>query len=213
VLVLPLDAEAAIPAFGETVGLAFAHRCEESMTCIVGIIDKDRIHMGADSAALGGYDLSLRSDEKIFVAGRFIMGFTSSFRMGQLLRYAPPFTPRPTAMGVFPYMVCVVVEEIRKVFKDGGWATREKEQESGGTFLVGYAGRLFRIDSDYQVAENLDGYDACGCAEMAARGSLFSTGRMKPIHRLKLALQAAEHNSGGVRKPFNFLTGGRKCAE
>lgn len=37
------------------------------------------------------------------------------------------------------------------------------------------ASRLFRIDSDYQVGECADGYDAIGCGDEVAKGRLTTT--------------------------------------
>jgi ATP-dependent protease HslVU (ClpYQ) peptidase subunit len=61
------------------------------MTCIVGVNHNGNIYIGGDSAGVAGLQLQIRSDEKVFLTGDFIMGFTTSFRMGQLLRYA--FSP------------------------------------------------------------------------------------------------------------------------
>ena len=58
------------------------------MTCIVGILEENGdIYMGGDSAGASGNTLKIRADEKVFINENYIMGFTSSFRMGQLLRY------------------------------------------------------------------------------------------------------------------------------
>ena len=72
--------------------------------------------------------------------------------------------------------------------------------------MVGYKGRLFKIDSDFQVAEAKQKYNATGCGQGFALGSLFSTKNMEiaPKERLKIALKAAVDNSGGVRPPFVF---------
>jgi len=48
----------------------------------------------------------------------------------------------------------------RECFKEGGFATKEDEKEIGGNFLVGIQGRLFCIESDYQVEEAIDNYTA-----------------------------------------------------
>ncbi len=57
------------------------------MTCIVGIETDKGVVIGGDSAGVSGLGLTVRADEKVFARGPFVMGFTSSFRMGQLLRY------------------------------------------------------------------------------------------------------------------------------
>ena len=129
------------------------------MTCIVGLVDDNKIYMGADSAGVDGYSLTVRKDEKVFINGDFIMGFTSSFRMGQRFRYS--FTP-PThnkEIEIYRYMVSEFAESIRKLFKDHGYATIENSSESGGTFLVGYSGRLFQIGDDFQVGESILNFD------------------------------------------------------
>lgn len=62
------------------------------MTCIVGVTHKGRVYMGGDSAGVSGLDLTVRKDQKVFRNGEFAIGFTSSFRMGQILQYVffPP---------------------------------------------------------------------------------------------------------------------------
>lgn len=172
------------------------------MTCIVGLIDKDRIYMGADSAGVSGLSLSVRADEKVFVKDDFVMGFTTSFRMGQLLRYQLQVQLRSKDQDVFEYMVTLFVEAVRKCLKNGGWAEKKDDQEKGGTFLVGYQGRLFCIGSDYQVGENLLPYNATGCGDDIAKGVLFANEHLNPEERIMQALEAAEQFSAGVRRPF-----------
>ena len=57
------------------------------MTCIIGYIDREnkKILISGDSAGVNKYMLYHRKDSKIFIREPFIMGFTGSFRMGQLL--------------------------------------------------------------------------------------------------------------------------------
>ncbi len=177
------------------------------MTCVVGVIDAGRVYMGADSAGVAGDTMTIRADKKVFVNGPFIMGFTSSFRMGQLLRYA--FTPPPhdpPDMDPYRYMVTTFVDAVRACFKAGGYVRRDHEQESGGNFLVGYRNRLFEINSDFQVGEAVDGYNAVGSGERAALGALFATQGQDPVRRVAIALRAAEHVSASVRGPFTIVS-------
>lgn len=176
------------------------------MTCIVGIAHEGKVYLGGDSAGVGGWESTERADKKVFVNGDFVMGFTSSFRMGQILQYA--FTPekRHPDTDVMAYMVTVFVDGVRNALKAGGYASANNN-ESGGTFLVGYAGRLFRIDSDYQVAESICGYDAVGCGDSHAKGALFAVPNLPVGERMEMALKAAAHHSAGVRAPFNYVQG------
>lgn len=177
------------------------------MTAIAGFVHENKVYIGGDSAGVGGdYSLTVRSDQKVFKNGNFLFGFTTSFRMGQLLRYS--FTPPTPKEGqdVYEYMVTSFVNGLRDCLKTGGFAEREKDAESGGTFLVGYRGRLFKIESDYQVGEPVDGYDACGCGQQIAVGVLFATKGMLPDERMKLVLEATERHSAGVRGPFHVAS-------
>lgn len=175
------------------------------MTCIVAITDGEVVTMGADSAGTYGYSLCTRKDPKIYRVKEFLIGFTSSFRMGQILGYNlnPPI--HPDSKGIVEYMCTDFIAEIRFTLKYYGYATVNNNAESGGTFLVGYKGKIFKIDSDFQVGESIYQFDATGCGQDIALGSLFSTQYMIVQDRITLALQAAEKFSAGVRAPFYTL--------
>lgn len=172
------------------------------MTCIVGLVEDGKVYIGGDSAGTAGWSLTIRKDAKVFRNGDFLIGGTSSFRMLQLLRYAflPPAYDESTDLE--RYMATKFVDAVRETFKAGGFAQKTSDQESGGHFLVGFRGRLFHIESDYQAGEAVCGYDAAGCGADIALGALFATPSMRPKKRLELALQAAEQHNAGVRGPF-----------
>jgi len=178
------------------------------MTCIVGLVDKGKVYIGGDSAAVwtGSLGMVVRNDRKVFRNGDFVMGFTSSFRMGQLLafNFNPP-KPR-TGVDLFAYMVTDFIDAARLSMKNGGFArVKDNFEEHGGTFLVGYQGRLFQISDDFQVGESTHGYDAVGCGDHIALGSLFSSSGVRDAQeRVRKALQAAEAFSAGVRGPFHI---------
>lgn len=175
------------------------------MTCIAGLVHDGKVYIGGDSAGVGGLDLSIRKDQKVFANGDFVMGFTSSFRMGQILRYA--FTPpkRHPDKDVMEFMVVEFVNALRDSLKAGGFAKKDSEVETAGVFLVGYAGRLFNIEDDYQVGESACGYHAVGCGDGYAKGVLFATEGQDPEARINMALRAAEAHSAGVRGPFHLV--------
>lgn len=178
------------------------------MTCIVGVVHKGKVYMGADSAgtndALGS---TIRVDKKIFQNGPYLMGFTSSYRMGQLLAYAfDPPKPHDDE-DLMRFMVTDFINEARHCLITGGFAEKKDEVETGGNFLVGYKGRLFNVQSDFQVGESFHGFDACGCGEDLALGSLFTTKtQTDPKKRIKTALMAAGEFSAGVRPPYHIIS-------
>ena len=176
------------------------------MTCIIGLRHEGKVFIGGDSAGVdGGYGLDIRADRKVVRNRDFLMGFTSSFRMGQLLAHSlqPPL--RAPERDVYAYMVTDFVDAVRHCLKGGGFAHRENEVERGGTFLVGYAGRLFAIEDDYQVAESTAPFMACGCGDALALGAVAAQSEgTDPANRIRIALTIAERFSAGVRGPFHI---------
>lgn len=182
------------------------------MTCIVGLIkiahdDSTKVYIGADSAGSDGYNVTIRADKKVFKVGEFLFGCTSSFRMIQLLQFS--FTPpvHHPDVDVYRYMCTYFVDEVRSTLKSGGYAKVDSNEETGGTFLVGYRGRLFRIESDFQVGESIDPFESVGCGSSYALGALEAIATNRPADDIiKIALQIAERRSGGVRGPFHIMS-------
>lgn len=173
------------------------------MTCIVGLVHEGDVYIGGDSAGIAGLSLSIRSDEKVFGNGPFIMGFTTSFRMGQLLRYkfAPP--AQTVHQDDMEYMVTSFIDACRQCFSGNGFG--DKEATHGGNFLVGYKGKLYNIEGDHQVGLPKAPFDAVGCGSDLALGAMYATEGLNPEERIRLALSAASCFSAGVSPPFTIL--------
>jgi ATP-dependent protease HslVU (ClpYQ) peptidase subunit len=173
------------------------------MTCIVGLVHDGDVYIGGDSAGVAGLSITIRADEKVFGNGPFIMGFTTSFRMGQLLRYklAPP--AQTVHQGDMEYMVTSFIDSCRQCFAGNGFG--DKDASVGGNFLVGYKGKLYNIEGDYQVGIPKLNYDAVGCGSDLALGALFATEGLSPEERINAALAAASTFSAGVAPPFTIL--------
>ncbi|MGZ6374482.1 MAG: hypothetical protein ACXWPI_07155, partial [Ktedonobacterales bacterium] len=74
------------------------------------------------------------------------------------------------------------------------------------TALIGYRGKLFVMQSNFQMLEHADSYDAVGCGEPYALGALFALDaengiEANPYDALMLALRTSERYSSGVRAP------------
>lgn len=176
------------------------------MTCIVGYLDKKtkKVTIGGDSAGVAGLDITIRKDEKVFKVGDFIIGCTSSFRMIQLLRFSFK-PPEIKSKNIYEYMCTDFINAVRECFKNGGYLQKYSDgDEKGGTFLVAYKNRLFRIENDFQVAESLNGIDAVGCGAYYALGSLHILSRqnLTPKEKVLKSLETAAFFSAGVSKPF-----------
>jgi len=176
------------------------------MTCIVGIQTDNGVVLGGDSSGNAGWVRMHRADPKVFVNGAYAIGFTTSYRMGQLIRYAD--LPKPLDRvdeDLNRFMATDFVDGVRQALKDGGFAKKDAEREEGGTFLAAVSGRLYRIESEYQVGWSLDGYEAAGCGWEIAMGALHATRTLKAETRVTRALEAAAHHSSGVCAPFRII--------
>ena len=161
--------------------------------------------LGADSAGTAGYDRTIRKDRKVFTNGELIFGFTSSFRMGQLLEFnlSPP--PINEGQEAYNYAVKSLIPAIRDTLRSGGYTSTNNGREEGGIFLVGFRGRLFRIDSDFQVGESAINVESVGCGEAYALGAMHALKEAEPMERLQAGLEAAATFSAGVAGPFHFV--------
>ena len=196
------------------------------MTCIVAVTDGERVVMGGDSAATAGTELMLRSDPKVFRSGEYVVGFTSSFRMGQILRFGA-ILPQPPqeASGeeLERFLVTELVEAVRDAFEARGFGKRvrtpvektgysEEGQAWGGLFLLGVRGRIFQIRQDFQVAVPRTPYSAIGRGATAALGALHALAADKELtlaQRAERALWAAQAGCTTVRGPFSFAETGQ----
>ena len=182
------------------------------MTCIVAIAQNGTVYMGSDHAASdekSGWILA-RKEPKCFKVGQYGIAFTDSFRMGQILQYnwtPPKYTPTKTNSGLDKFMRTKFIDSVKQAFKDHGFGSIVQGQEDeGGIFLVGVEGRIFTIDEDFHVGENIVNYMAEGSGGMFALGSLHTTKNQKnPKMRLKLALEAASEFSMSVAPPFTYI--------
>ena len=172
------------------------------MTCVVGVLSGGDVWLGADSlSANSTWAARLRKDPKLFQYGDFLLGFTTSYRMGQILQYEMAW-PEYSGGDIFAWCVRDFVPAARKALKAGGFVETTNGKESGGCLLLGGHGRLFAIESDFQVNEAAQGYAAIGGGADIALGALHATRHDGPEFRVISALAVADEFNIGVRGPF-----------
>lgn len=179
------------------------------MTCIVGLIENGVVYMGGDSAGVDGLDVIIRKDAKVFEKNGFLIGYTTSFRMGQLLRFKLEIPEsKEIKKDLYEYMCTDFIESVRECFRDNGYMIINNNEEKGGCFLVGVNGRLFRIENDLQVGESILTYDAVGCGASYAKGAMHAIGNNSGLTasmKLTMSLDSACEFSAGVRGPYVLL--------
>lgn len=172
------------------------------MTCVVGLVRSGKVYIGVDSAAVSGWTRRPSLVKKVFRRGPFLIGYTTSFRMGQLLEHHLEVPPQRDGQSDMSYMVKDLIEHARLLLKEKGFSKVEANTETGGQFLVGYRSNLYSIDSDFQVGQVADGFDAIGSGSDFALGAMRALGTTPPTRRLRRALEVAAHFNMGVCPPF-----------
>jgi len=175
------------------------------MTCIVGLEHSGKVYIGADSASVGNWNIQKTRLPKVFKRDNFLIGYTSSFRMGQILQYQLIVRERKEFEEDSAYMVCAFIESVRTCLKDGGFAKVENTVEEGGTFLVGYKGKLYQICGDFQVNSSRDGFDAVGSGASYALGVMRVLKDLPPQEQIREALETAAYFDRNVCEPFTIL--------
>ncbi len=182
------------------------------MSCVAGLVDGDSVYMAADSAAtLDNLLIPERTPKIVKIGTRYehLIGCVGSTRIIQIVEYyLGDMLHIPAAMShsrdPMEYMVTKFVPVLQASLLEAGRIDKKSDVESGVMMLVGTAGRLFTVMSDYQVSESACGYDAIGStsAVALALGSLYTSTyfSQKPEARVRYAALAAiyhEANCGG----------------
>jgi hypothetical protein len=187
------------------------------MTCIVGLVHDGKVWMGGDRAAvMDDHYTSICDQPKVFHKDGMVMGYTSSFRMGQLLQYKLHAPELKVDQLLDEYMVVDFAEAVRQCLKDGGYTKISDNREQVGCFLVGFKGHLYTFDDDHGVHRHGE-FDVVGCGISVARGSLYTSGffdmpAAPPATRIRWALEAAAMFTTGVRPPFDVICEGATAA-
>lgn len=177
------------------------------MTCVLAYTDGKTSHMIADSCAFNmcQYTKHPRKDKKIYpILGKCenaYLGFTSSYRMGQILSK----TTFDYKTITFETLLDHYIPKCITRFKNGCY---DDKGNDGGNFIIIQKGSLFEIDSDYQIAEPARNYTAVGCGEhfvMASFETLLRSGRTDIKNMMLEALQVTIEFSAFVGAPFHYI--------
>ena len=185
------------------------------MTCIVGLVEDGYIFMGGDRCGgdVDTYRVTTIASPKVFAKGsrvsdqpEMIIGYTSSFRLGQLLQY-DLVLPKIDCEGLgMVYMVKKFIPAVHDLLQNAGWVFKKDDRHYGGNFLVGAFGALYEIDSDFAIIE-LPGLGAVGCGGAYALGAMDALANSCPNQstRISYALSAAARFNAFVMPPFDAV--------
>lgn len=143
------------------------------MTCIIAYKEPSsgKVWLGGDKLGSDGYTKIIVKDPKVFQNGEFYFGYTTSFYMGQILKY---HWTRPTRSmhqdSDNEYIYKDVMNSLKKVFKDNEFGkSKDVHEPDFGNFIMVYKDRIFEVQPNMSLLECED-FIAVGCGAQTAHG-------------------------------------------
>lgn len=175
------------------------------MSCVVGIAQRGKIYLCADSYGCQENSVQPREDPKIFsIKGKMIIGFAGQWRAGQVIQHDLQLPRKRPNLSDFDYIVRSIVPQIGRIFRAHRvYNDEEKKTPPDMSYLFGYNGCIYRVESDLNVSKPVNGYAAIGAGEEYALGSLYTSRYIRdPMRRMELAQRAAQYHCPWVGPPF-----------
>lgn len=179
------------------------------MTCIVALVDHGSVHMAGDLMGSNGFTGRVYEKSKVFINDGFIFGYTTSFRMGQLLEYSWNAPPRTERTDDDEYLYRDVVNSFMKLFKDNHYGHKKEHEMETGEFLFGWKGRLFLHQENHSILE-IDNFTSIGSGSYHAEAALatlveYTDWKMDHEFLLSSAISVASGFVTSVSSKYSYL--------
>ena len=180
------------------------------MTCIIALRDKDTgcVYLAGDKLGSNGNTKAIFKDPKIFQIGHFYFGYTTSFYMGQLLKYTWTQPCKTMHQEDDEYIFREVVPSLRKLFVDNKFGKDQRDHEPDfGQFIMVYKGRIFSVQDNLSLLE-CDDFASVGCGEFHAAGAvdaLVNHSSLCTPDILKEAIRITSKYSCGVSEECDII--------
>ena len=179
----------------------------------MGVQDRKKVFIGGDSAMTTPDGTQrLYGEGKVFTTGRVLFGVCGLPKVINALRDVLEVPDQPRGVEDAKYISKFLIPAIKECLWETGCSNEgdtEEDREGEyfeGSFLMGYKGKLYRVECNFQVITSSYGFDAVGSGQDIAIGSLHATVNEKNTKKRCLqALEASAINNSGVRPPFLIL--------
>lgn len=172
------------------------------MMTIAGLEHHGKIYMAADSLICSGQMVQELELCKIIQREGMLFGVSGSALMINALRYRLVI-PANASEHPEQYLNTVFLDALRECFEGVKAIDSENLNGFDGTLLIGYCGKLYKIDSSYVVFAVTDAYNAIGSGRDYALAAMAVLDTLPPGERVKRAVEVAikfDIYSGGVVK-------------
>lgn len=179
------------------------------MTCIVGIESKGKVYVGGDSAGTRA-DGSQRSlaDKKVFINDGILFGVCGLPKVMDALEHGLDVPKRSRKDNVRKYINRQLMPAIIETLDDAQCTEKHHGSSSfEGAFLMAFAGKLYTVETNFQVITTARGFNSVGSGSDIAMGSLHASRNVRNARaRILTALEASAINNAAVRPPFTVLS-------
>jgi ATP-dependent protease HslVU (ClpYQ) peptidase subunit len=163
--------------------------------------------MGCDTITTNEYDWNTRKRKKVFIRNNNMMfGCCGSFRMMDLLEWKLYIPVHGKTYSTNEYIHTTFIDAVIKCFNENYYGKIDNNRARGGTFLLGYKDKLYKIYDDYQIEENTKNFNVAGSGGESAYSSILTSLMLKqttsPKTIIEIALNVAEQRIVSVRSPF-----------
>lgn len=195
------------------------------MTCIIAHNDGVSSFIAGDKLGSNGFTKTVQTEPKVFEK-EFIklhddgltrtkevmaLGYTTSFRMGQLLNYNLNLPEQDASQTFSQYLVLKVIPIIRQMFKEE-WGARDASQDvGGGQFIILHNHTIYEVQEDFSVLQPKTRITAVGSGTYHAIAAMqayieVENESKKPLHeRIKSIFKIVSDNVTSVSEEFDVL--------
>ncbi|AXC36891.1 hypothetical protein [Escherichia coli] len=195
------------------------------MTCIIAHTDGVSSFIAGDKLGSNGFTKTVQTEPKVFEK-EFIklhddgltrtkevmaLGYTTSFRMGQLLNYNLNLPEQDASQTFSQYLVLKVIPIIRQMFKEE-WGARDASQDvGGGQFIILHNHTIYEVQEDFSVLQPKTRITAVGSGTYHAIAAMqayieVENESKKPLHeRIKSIFKIVSDNVTSVSEEFDVL--------
>ena len=181
------------------------------MTCIIGCRTDQKIYIAGDSAGAddSGFGVS-RGDTKVYKKqtnnGGLILGFSHSFRYGQLLKFKWDVPKYDESLDFEEYLHTDFIDSIYELMNENYLDDKNPSNKDLGVTIIGFKNQMFTLGEDLQIEKinkQFSDFLCIGCGSEIAYGAMEGLSKLEPKERMMRSLQiVSKYYSSSVRPPY-----------
>ena len=176
------------------------------MTCIISYKQDGKVILAGDKAGSNGFSGHLSKEPKVFTNGDFMIGYTTSFRMGQILNHLWTAPKRKVDQNTVKYLYVDVIPSIMECFDDHNFG--DSKENKYGNFVMVYENEIYEVQGDMSMLQHDTDIVCVGSGEYHATAAVrvlldYEHDDKKILNK---AFKVVSDNIVSVSKEFDFIT-------